>query len=84
MKTVIDSIIEELTKEKGYCQKAPAMAIERAIAIVREHEDQYRDVVVSTYRKAYKEGRTDEHLGFPNVDLSELYYKEISEDESMG
>ena len=84
MKTVIDNIIDDLMIEKGYCQKAPAMAIDRAISIVKSYEEKYKDIIVSTYKKAYKEGRSDEYVGLPGYDLSELYYKEISQDESVG
>ena len=37
MSTVIDKIVEELYKERKYCQEAPASAIDRAIKIVEDH-----------------------------------------------
>lgn len=83
MKTVIDKIIDELTKERGYCQKVPAMAIDRAIKIVEDHREEFKESIILAYKKAYKEGRSDEYVGLPNVDLAEYYYKDLT-DESMG
>ncbi len=86
MSTVIDKIVEELYREKKYCQEIPARAIDRAIKIVEDHRSNHKKELQMVFKYAYNDGYFDKTNGLWHIDLSELYYENLTDkkDESMG
>lgn len=86
MGTVIDKIIEQLYNERRHCQEIPARAIDRAIKIVERNRDEHKKEMMKAFKYAYNDGYFDKNNQLLHVDLSEIYYDNLTDkkDEGMG